>query len=118
MRISIFIYLVLFSLNSLGQVQSQMINSDKFNNRKSIQILKSFKNQKAVAITLNATLGYLGVHRMYLGTDVKVPVLYSATAGGGGILWLVDLSVLIAVKDIKPFMNNPHFFMWNSTEIK
>ncbi len=71
MRISIFLYLVLFSLNSFGQVQSQVANSEKFHNRKSIQILKSFKNQKAVAITLNATLGYLGVHRMYLGTDVK-----------------------------------------------
>lgn len=118
MRIYIFLYLVTFSLVSFGQAESQSTSNEKFQNRKSVQILKSFKNQKAVAITLNATLGYLGVHRMYLGTDVKVPVLYSTTAGGGGILWLVDLGVLIAVKDIKPFMNNPHFFMWNSKQNK
>jgi hypothetical protein len=118
MRTSIFILLLSFSLHTLGQSDIQSNANEKFQNRKSIQLLKSLKNQKAVAITLNATLGYLGVHRMYLGTDVKVPVLYSATAGGGGILWLVDLGVLVAVKDIKPFMNNPHFFMWNSTESK
>lgn len=69
-------------------------------------------NVRGVAIALDCTLGFFGVHRMYLGTDPKVPVFYTLSMGGGGLLWLVDLGVLIAHKDITPFMNNPHMFMW------
>lgn len=69
-------------------------------------------NPRLVAIMLNISLGMFGVHRMYLGTDLKVPILYTVTLGGGTVLWLVDLGLLIATKDISPFMNNPHFFMW------
>lgn len=70
-------------------------------------------NVRWVAIGLNLTLGMLGVHRLYLGTDVKVPVVYALTFGGGGVLWLVDLALLIANKDIRPFMNNKHLFMFS-----
>ncbi|MFM7769970.1 MAG: TM2 domain-containing protein [Bacteroidota bacterium] len=112
--------LIAFFICSYSHAQtadySEQLN--KFNHRKSIQYLKTFKNQKAVAIALNATMGYFGVHRMYLGTDVKIPVLYSVTVGGGGVLWLVDLGILIGVKDIKQFYNNPHFFMWNTNPTK
>ena len=41
------------------------------------------ENPRAVAALLCATLGVFGVHRMYLGTDVKVPVFYTLTIGGG-----------------------------------
>ena len=87
----------------------------KFNNRKIIQKLRTFDNQRAVAIGLDVSLGLFGVHRMYLGTDLKVPVIYTATIGGGGVLWLVDLGLLIAVKDLTPFKDNPNVFIWNST---
>ena len=70
-------------------------------------------NARLVAIGLNVTLGMLGVHRIYLGTDVKVPIVYALTFGGGGILWLVDLGFLIATKDIRPFMDNKHLFMFS-----
>jgi hypothetical protein len=52
---------------------------------------------------------------MYLGTDLRVPVIYTTTIGGGGVLWLVDLGLLVAVKDLTPFKDNPNVFMWNST---
>ena len=87
----------------------------KFNNRKIVQKLRKFDNQRAVAIGLDVSLGLFGVHRMYLGTDLKVPVIYTSTIGGGGVLWLVDLGLLIAVKDITPFKNNSKVFMWNTT---
>ena len=86
----------------------------KFNNRKIIQKLRTFDNQRAVAIGLDVSLGLFGVHRMYLGTDLKVPVIYTVTIGGGGALWLVDLGFLIAVKDLTPFKNNSNVFMWNT----
>jgi hypothetical protein len=70
------------------------------------------ENPRAVAIALDVTLGYFGVHRMYLGTDPKVPIFYTLSMGGGGVLWLVDLGVLIAHKDIDPYINNPRMFMW------
>ncbi|MEY3597859.1 MAG: hypothetical protein RL521_281 [Bacteroidota bacterium] len=73
-------------------------------------------NVRGVAIALDCTLGFFGVHRMYLGTDPKVPVFYTLSMGGGGLLWLVDLGVLISHKDISPYMNNPHMFMWAKKE--
>lgn len=75
--------------------------------------LQHRENARLVAIALNVSLGMLGVHRMYLGTDVKVPIVYTLTFGGGGILWLVDLGFLIANKDIRPFLNNKHLFMFS-----
>ena len=87
---------------------------EKFNNRKIVQKLRTIDNQRAVAIGLDVSLGLFGVHRMYLGTDLKVPVIYTSTIGGGGVLWLVDLGLLIAVKDITPFKNNSNVFMWNT----
>lgn len=75
--------------------------------------LQHRENARLVAIALNLSLGMLGVHRMYLGTDVKVPIVYTLTFGGGGILWLVDLGFLIANKDIRPFLDNKHLFMFS-----
>jgi TM2 domain-containing membrane protein YozV len=89
---------------------------EKFNNRKIIQKLRTFDNHRAVAISLDVSLGLFGVHRMYLGTDLKVPVIYTATIGGGGVLWLIDLGLLVAVKDLTPFKNNPNVFMWNNAQ--
>lgn len=70
------------------------------------------ENPRVVAIILDITLGILGMHRLYLGTDLKVPIFYTLTLGGGTILWLVDLGLLIFSNDIKKFMNNPRLFMW------
>ena len=74
--------------------------------------IESQENARLVAIALDLGLGLFGVHRLYLGTDVKVPVGYTLTFGGGGVLWLVDLALLIASRDIESYKNNPHFFMW------
>jgi TM2 domain-containing membrane protein YozV len=70
------------------------------------------ENPRLVAIALDASLGLLGVHRLYLGTTVKVPVIYTLTCGGGCALWLIDLGLLIFTKDITPYMDNPNLFMW------
>lgn len=87
----------------------------------SYEIRPVFKNQKGdnvrlTAIALNISLGVLGVHRLYLGTDVKIAAAYALTCGGGCILWLVDLGLLIGSKDITPFLDNPRLFMWTIEE--
>lgn len=74
--------------------------------------LTQSENPRLVAIALDLTLGLFGMHRLYLGTDVKVPVAYTLTFGGGGVLWLVDLALLIGSPSIESYKNNPHVFMW------
>jgi hypothetical protein len=70
-------------------------------------------NPRLVAIALNISLGMFGMHRLYLGTDVKVPIFYTLTIGGGVVLWIADLVLLITADDLEPFIDNPHMFMWN-----
>ena len=70
------------------------------------------ENPRLVAIGLDLALGLFGIHRLYLGTDIKVPVAYTLTFGGGGVLWLVDLALLIGSPSIESYKNNPHLFMW------
>lgn len=69
--------------------------------------------KRGVAIALTILLGPLGGHRLYLGTDPKVPVLYTVTLGGGlGLLPLIDLVQLIVTKDFEKFFNKGKVFMW------
>jgi TM2 domain-containing membrane protein YozV len=67
---------------------------------------------RLTAIVLDVTLGVFGMHRLYLGTDVKVPVFYTLTLGGGMVLWVVDLGFLIFSDDLSRFKDNPNVFMW------
>jgi hypothetical protein len=71
------------------------------------------ENVRLIAIALDVSLGLFGMHRLYLGTDVKVPIFYTLTVGGACILWVVDLGLLVFSDDIEPFMDNPNVFMWN-----
>jgi TM2 domain-containing membrane protein YozV len=74
------------------------------------------ENPRLIAALLDVSLGLFGAHRLYLGTDVKVPVFYTLTIGGGGILWLIDLGLILFTKDLAPYMDNPHVFMWVQEE--
>ena len=71
------------------------------------------ENVRLIAIALDVSLGLFGMHRLYLGTDVKVPIFYTLTVGGACVLWIVDLGLLVFAKDIEPFIDNPNVFMWN-----
>jgi hypothetical protein len=69
--------------------------------------------KRGVAIALTVLLGPLGGHRLYLGTEPRVPVLYTITLGGGlGLLPLIDLVQLIVVRDMDDLLNNRKVFMW------
>jgi len=71
-----------------------------------------------IAFVLATVLGYLGIHRAYLGTTPVVVILYIITAGGCGIITLIDwimlLMVLIDEKDLGPYIDNPNFLMWKN----
>lgn len=69
--------------------------------------------KKGIAITLAITLGVFGVHRLYLGTEPKTPVVYTLTLGGGfGVLMLADIIAIIASEDVNQYSPNNKVFMW------
>ncbi|MBS1547290.1 MAG: TM2 domain-containing protein [Bacteroidetes bacterium] len=68
--------------------------------------------QRLVAAGLALTLGAFGAHRLYLGTDAKVPIIYGLTFGGFGVLALIDLGQILFTKDLHSFRNNNQVFMW------
>ena len=70
------------------------------------------EHNKWVAAGLDLSLGMFGVHRLYLGTEVQVPVMYTLTLAGGGILMLADLGLILLSKDIETYANSSHIFMW------
>jgi len=74
---------------------------------------ESLIGTKFIAISLNIALGLFGLHRVFLGTDVIVPIFYTFTFGGGGILWLADLVMLICKKEYSQFTDNPRLVMFS-----
>ncbi|MFT6324595.1 MAG: TM2 domain-containing membrane protein YozV [Halieaceae bacterium] len=79
----------------------------------SVNIKANKPKSKAVAIALAATLGVFGVHRLYLGTANKVPIIYTLTLGGGfGLLMVSDIVAIVATKDINTFSPSEKVFMW------
>lgn len=72
------------------------------------------KHKKGVAAILDITLGVFAVHRMYLGTKPKVPVIYTLTLGGGGFLVLADLGIIIFTKDLENYRNKGTILMWGN----
>ena len=72
-----------------------------------------------LAFVLATVVGYLGIHRLYLGTEPVVVILYIITGGGCGIVYLIDwimlLLVLLDEKDIGPYIDNPSFLMWKDS---
>ncbi|MDG1477815.1 MAG: TM2 domain-containing protein [Vicingaceae bacterium] len=69
-----------------------------------------FKRGKAILLTVFT--GFLGGHRIYLGTHQRTPVLYSITLGGLGILPLIDMINIIFTKDLEKFEDTPQIIMW------
>jgi TM2 domain-containing membrane protein YozV len=58
-------------------------------------------------------LGFLGTHRIMLGTKPWVPVVYVATFGGCfGLLPLIDFCVIMLSDNVEQYENNPNVFMW------
>ena len=70
------------------------------------------ENKRLVAAALALTLGPFGVHRLYFGTDFKVPIVYSVTFGCFFILPIIDLGVILFTKDLEKYQNNPRVIMW------
>ena len=57
--------------------------------------------------------GFMGAHRVMLGTKPWIPIIYAATFGGCfGIIPMIDFFVIVFSKDMEQYENNPRLFMW------
>ncbi len=113
----------LFSFNFCHVERSRdavSVRSNKPNPFKFKFFVKQNKRKKIIATLLAfpVPFGILGLHRIYLGTQPFVPLVYIGTIGGVLILPFVDFCVLLLDKDISRFENNPHIFMWIDNENK
>ncbi|OIP01644.1 MAG: hypothetical protein COX70_09065 [Flavobacteriales bacterium CG_4_10_14_0_2_um_filter_32_8] len=125
MKISIlflFLFFLLFNLSSrannsvgLSINENQVIVSIQENNLAdtiagAAIVTVKFKRGKAILFTVFT--GFLGGHRIYLGTHQRTPIIYSVTLGGLGILPLIDLIQIIFTKDLSKFEYRPQIIMW------
>lgn len=77
------------------------------------------KVKKLPAVLITIFLGPFGGHRIYLGTDVKVPVIYTLTLGGGlGLLPLCDLIAVLINDDLNDYADNSKIIMWMKSTSK
>lgn len=108
--------------NVLEQINVQLpdtIQNDTLQGKKEIirgKFLVKKENKKIVAAILAfpVPFGFLGLHRIYLGTEPWVPVVYLVTFGGGMILPLIDFIAIICAdkEELKKYEKNPKLFMW------
>ena len=108
--------------NNLELSQSEIkviieLNNSLENGELQVQVLPEksdvkFKRGKAIIFTV--LTGFLGGHRIYLGTHHRTPIIYSVTLGGLGILPLVDLVNIIFTKDISKFEDKSQIIMWGN----
>ncbi len=81
----------------------------------STSMLSAQDKDPVIAFVLAWAIGYLGIHRAYLGTSTGTIVAYILTLGGCGIVAFVDWVVLLIGlinNDISKYIDNPSFFMW------
>jgi TM2 domain-containing membrane protein YozV len=101
------------SLSALSDNNALLNAGSQFDFGKAAKFRSSDKNF-AAAFLLDFFLGWLGIHRLYMGTATLTWVGYILTCGGiFGIVPFVDLIVLIVHNDdISEYVDNTKFFMW------
>lgn len=78
----------------------------------SIRILRRHKLK--AALLAFPLIGITGAHRVFMGTEPYMPVIYLATVGGFGILPLIDFVVILATpaRKLKQFEPSEKVFFW------
>lgn len=95
--------------------QTKIIHQIDLSFENDVTLVVQPKLKKLKAVLLAIFLGHFGVHRIYLGTNANVPVVYSLTLGGGlGLLPLLDVIAMLSTKDFNQFSNNNKVFMWSN----
>ena len=96
------------------------VGRDSFAAKQNVDTLYSneeFKKEKLIAAILAfpVPFGFTGLHRIYLGSDPWIPVVYLITGGGGfGLIPLIDFIFIVTADEeqFRKYESNPKFFMW------
>lgn len=90
-------------------VQPQFVQSQGYNGQPIMvnvgMVEKESKKSKTVALLLCIFLGWLGVHKFYVG-KIGMGIIYFLTGGLFGIGWIIDI-ILIAVGSFKDEFDLP-----------
>jgi hypothetical protein len=82
-------------------------------NEHRFRIFSDHKRFIAACLALPLPVGFLGAHRIFLGTNPYIPVAYVATLGGClGIIPTIDFFVIVFTRDLDKYTDNPRMFMW------
>jgi TM2 domain-containing membrane protein YozV len=99
-------------VNACDEPQLKQIDSVG-NSEISLPKIKNKKRLRAAIMAFPFPFGFMGAHRVLLGTKPWVPIVYVATFGGCfGLIPLIDFCVIIFSKDFEQYENNPNVFMW------
>ena len=115
--IAIFFVLISFSAfraSNVYSIQESPVFTDSVAHLSDESISTEQKRKRRIAAicAFPFPFGFVGTHRVLLGTKPWVPVVYVATFGGGfGLLPLVDFILIVSQKDLIRFENNPRVFM-------
>ncbi|MFI5150783.1 MAG: hypothetical protein ACHQRM_13690 [Bacteroidia bacterium] len=67
----------------------------------------------AACLAFPLPTGFLGAHRIFLGTSNFIPVAYVGTLGGClGVVPMIDFFVIVFSRDLEKYTDNPRMFMW------
>jgi TM2 domain-containing membrane protein YozV len=78
---------------------------------------ETFRKKKLITAILAFPIpfGFVGLHRIYLGSEPWVPIAYLCTGGGGcGLLPLLDFIYIVTAneEEFKKYENNPKLIMF------
>ena len=78
------------------------------------QIQKPVRKKWVAALLAFPLVGITGAHRVYLGTEPWMPLVYLGTLGGFGILPLIDFFVILFTpkEKLERYFDDPKVFMW------
>ncbi len=106
---------LIFLFSFLGAQDSTFVDQDsrfKVQGGDSVKII--VKKKWVAALLAFPLFGITGAHRVYLGTEPYIPLVYLATLGGFGILPLVDFIVILCTpkEKLDQYYDNGGVFMW------
>jgi TM2 domain-containing membrane protein YozV len=108
---------LILQANDLKYIKDTSVSVKSFPSNELLDTLNtnySARKKKIIAalFAFPFPFGFVGAHRVVLGTKPWVPVVYIATFGGCfGVLPLIDFCTIVFTKHIEQFENDPNIFM-------
>ena len=98
--------------NNPNKIAPFFLLNDSIINNKPLNKIRKEKIIYAIS-AFPFPFGFVGTHRVLLGTKPWVPVVYVVTFGGCfGVIPLIDFFVITFSKDISKYEDNSAIFMW------